>query len=87
MTISPDLSACDGNIDADVKLTLLVSLQAGIDFVAQSGLSGFPQVLMNGSPLKKQYLSQDSFEEGVVNEILKATPALQKAVYHVSMWD
>lgn len=59
-------------------------LQSGNEFVAHSGLSGFPQVLMNGSPLKKQYLAQDSFEEGVVNEILKATPSVQKAVYHVS---
>ncbi|XP_071084353.1 UDP-glucose:glycoprotein glucosyltransferase 1-like isoform X2 [Haliotis cracherodii] len=61
--------------------------KSGNEFVAHSGLSGFPQVLMNGSPLKKQYLAQDSFEEGVVNEILKATPSVQKAVYHGELYD
>ena len=58
-------------------------LQAGADFVSRSGLTGFPHVIINGIPMDKKYLSQDSFEEGVVMEILKQTPVIQKAVFNV----
>ena len=44
--------------------------KAGIDFIQRSGLTGFPQVLINGAPLDAKYLQPDSFEEGVVTEIL-----------------
>ena len=58
-------------------------LQAGADFASRSGLTGFPHVIINGVPMDKKYLSPESFEEGVVMEILKQTPAIQKAVYNV----
>lgn len=61
--------------------------RAGADFVSRSGLSGFPQVLINGVPLDKKFLSQDAFEEGVVTEILKQTPVVQKAVFNGELTD
>ncbi|KAL8598827.1 hypothetical protein ACOMHN_015406 [Nucella lapillus] len=61
--------------------------RAGADFVSRSGLSGFLQVLINGVPLDKKFLSQDAFEEGVVTEILKQTPSIQKAVFHGDLTD
>ena len=51
--------------------------------MSRSGLTGFPHVIINGIPMDKKYLSQDSFEEGVVMEILKQTPVIQKAVFNV----
>ena len=38
---------------------------------------------MNGVPMKKDELEPDEFEEAVVSAILKQTPEIQKAVYHV----
>ena len=38
---------------------------------------------MNGVPMKKDELGADEFEEAIVSSILKQTPELQKAVYHV----
>lgn len=61
--------------------------KAGADFVTRSGLSGFPHVLINGVPMDKKFLSQEMFEEGVVTEILKQTPAIQKAVYNGDLSD
>ncbi|ESP03274.1 hypothetical protein LOTGIDRAFT_137613 [Lottia gigantea] len=61
--------------------------KAGLDFISRSGLSDFPQVLMNGVPFKKQFLSTDTFEEGVVTEIMTATPTIQKAVYNGELTD
>ncbi|KAL5004908.1 hypothetical protein ScPMuIL_018364 [Solemya velum] len=57
------------------------------DFISQSGLSDFPQVLMNGIPLKKESLTMENFEEGVVAAILQATPVIQKAAYDGSLHD
>ena len=51
--------------------------------MSKSGLSDFPQVLMNGKPLQKSDLNQDNFEEGVITEIMQATPDLQQNVYQV----
>ncbi|KAL3846980.1 hypothetical protein ACJMK2_017920, partial [Sinanodonta woodiana] len=61
--------------------------RSGADFVKQSGLSDFPQVLMNGVPMKKKHLNQDNFEEGVVSEMLSATPEIQQAVYQGRLHD
>ncbi|KAK7477135.1 hypothetical protein BaRGS_00031621 [Batillaria attramentaria] len=63
------------------------SRKAAADFLAKSGLSGFPQVLLNGVPIDKKYLTQDSFEEGVVMEIMKQTQVIQKAVYNGDLTD
>lgn len=38
---------------------------------------------MNGVPLKDKYLTENTFEEGVVSEIMAQTPDIQKAVYNV----
>ncbi|XP_060561389.1 UDP-glucose:glycoprotein glucosyltransferase 1-like, partial [Ruditapes philippinarum] len=51
------------------------------DFLSRSGLSDFPQVLLNGKPLKKSDLNQDNFEEGVISEIMQSTPEIQQNVY------
>ncbi|XP_076453817.1 UDP-glucose:glycoprotein glucosyltransferase 1-like isoform X2 [Babylonia areolata] len=61
--------------------------RAGADFVGRSGLSGFPHVLINGVPLDRKFLSQDAFEEGVVTEILRQTPLVQKAVFNGELTD
>ncbi|KAK6167193.1 hypothetical protein SNE40_021285 [Patella caerulea] len=61
--------------------------KAGVDFISKSGLTDYPQVLMNGVPLKKQFLAADTFEEGVVSEILSNTPAIQKAAYNGHLHD
>ncbi|KAH3810714.1 hypothetical protein DPMN_139111 [Dreissena polymorpha] len=57
--------------------------RGGADFLAQAGLQDFPQVLLNGKPLKKSDLNQDNFEEGVIAELMAATPDLQQNVYQV----
>ncbi|XP_041360300.1 UDP-glucose:glycoprotein glucosyltransferase 1-like [Gigantopelta aegis] len=62
-------------------------MKAGSDYISQSGLDNLPQVLMNGIPLKKKFLSQDLFEEGVVSEILAATTDIQQAVYKGHLHD
>ncbi|KAK6962086.1 UDP-glucose:glycoprotein glucosyltransferase 1 [Biomphalaria glabrata] len=54
--------------------------KAGDDFMSRIGLSGLPQVLINGVPLEKNQL-EDSFEESVVMEVLKQTQIIQQAVY------
>ncbi|XP_005100215.1 UDP-glucose:glycoprotein glucosyltransferase 1 [Aplysia californica] len=54
--------------------------KAGNDFVSRSGLSGMPQVLINGVPLDQSQLG-DNFEESVVIEVLKQTQVIQSAVY------
>lgn len=61
--------------------------RSSADFVSKSGLSDFPQVLLNGKPLDKKDLTQDTFEEGVVTEIMQATPALQQSVYQGQLHD
>ena len=33
--------------------------------------------------MKKEDLTQDEFEEGVVSEIMRSTPEIQQAVYQV----
>ena len=70
-------------MNCQVKRVVIVVLQAGVDFISRSGLDNLPQVLMNGIPLKRRFLSQDLFEEGVVSEILSATTDIQQAVYRV----
>lgn len=57
------------------------------DFVSKSGLSNFPQVLMNGVPLQKKDLTQDGFEEGVIMQIMTMTPEIQQAVYQSKLHD
>ncbi|XP_045201595.2 UDP-glucose:glycoprotein glucosyltransferase 1-like isoform X2 [Mercenaria mercenaria] len=57
------------------------------DFLVRSGLSDYPQVLLNGKPLKKSDLNQDNFEEGVISEIMQATPELQQNVYQGRLHD
>ncbi|GAB1602450.1 UDP-glucose:glycoprotein glucosyltransferase 1-like [Argonauta hians] len=57
------------------------------DFIVRSGLSDFPQVMVNGVPLKKKYLSADMLEEAVVTEILQGTDEIQRAVYHGELSD
>ena len=57
--------------------------QGASDYISKSGLSEFPQVLLNGVPMKEKYLTGDTFEEGVVQEIMTQTPDIQKAVYQV----
>ncbi|XP_021356134.1 UDP-glucose:glycoprotein glucosyltransferase 1-like isoform X2 [Mizuhopecten yessoensis] len=61
--------------------------KASNDFVSKSGLKDFPQVLMNGVPMDKKYLTEEAFEEGVVSTILAHTPAIQKAVYQGTLHD
>lgn len=58
--------------------------QAAKDYIERSGLADFPQVLLNGIPLKKNYLTEDTFEEGVVSQIMAQTPDIQRAVYQVT---
>ncbi|XP_013410964.1 UDP-glucose:glycoprotein glucosyltransferase 1 isoform X2 [Lingula anatina] len=57
------------------------------EYFSRIGLTSLPQVLLNGVPLKKETLNQDSFEEGVVMEIMKQTPDFQKAVYKGELTD
>lgn len=66
---------------------MFIYIQASNSFVSKSGLTEFPQVLMNGVPMDKKYLTEDTFEEGVVATILAQTPALQKAVYQGTLHD
>lgn len=61
--------------------------QSSDDFVSKSGLSDFPQVLINGVPLKKKDLTQDGFEEAVISQIMTMTPELQQAVYQGHLHD
>ena len=61
--------------------------QSSDDFVSKSGLSDFPQVLMNGVPLNKKDLTQDGFEEGVITQIMTMTPEIQQAVYQGRLHD
>ncbi|XP_056004849.1 UDP-glucose:glycoprotein glucosyltransferase 1-like isoform X3 [Ostrea edulis] len=61
--------------------------RAAKDYVEKSGLGDFPQVLLNGVPLKKSYLTEDTFEEGVVSQIMAQTPDIQKAVYQGNLHD
>ncbi|XP_060085960.1 UDP-glucose:glycoprotein glucosyltransferase 1-like [Ylistrum balloti] len=61
--------------------------KASNDFVSKSGLKDFPQVLMNGVPMDKKHLTEETFEEGVVSTILAQTPAIQKAVYQGTLHD
>ncbi|XP_052214518.1 UDP-glucose:glycoprotein glucosyltransferase 1-like [Dreissena polymorpha] len=61
--------------------------RGGADFLAQAGLQDFPQVLLNGKPLKKSDLNQDNFEEGVIAELMAATPDLQQNVYQGRLHD
>ncbi|XP_064615079.1 UDP-glucose:glycoprotein glucosyltransferase 1-like [Liolophura sinensis] len=57
------------------------------DFLRQTGLQEFPQVLLNGVPLKRESLNEDGFEEVVVTEVLRVTPILQRAVYNGDLTD
>ena len=61
--------------------------QSSDDFVTKSGLSDFPQVLINGVPLKKADLTADGFEEGVITQIMTMTPEIQQAVYQGHLHD
>ncbi|XP_062620063.1 UDP-glucose:glycoprotein glucosyltransferase 1-like [Saccostrea cucullata] len=61
--------------------------RAAKDYVEKSGLGNFPQVLLNGNPLKKSFLTEDTFEEGVVSQIMTQTPDIQKAVYQGNLHD
>ncbi|XP_065924355.1 UDP-glucose:glycoprotein glucosyltransferase 1 isoform X1 [Magallana gigas] len=60
---------------------------AAKDYIERSGLADFPQVLLNGIPLKKNYLTEDTFEEGVVSQIMAQTPDIQRAVYQGNLHD
>ncbi|XP_077554205.1 UDP-glucose-glycoprotein glucosyltransferase isoform X3 [Haemaphysalis longicornis] len=51
------------------------------EFVNKTGLATAPQVLMNGVLLKQSHLNADMFEEGVLTEIMKQTPSIQKSIY------
>ena len=55
--------------------------------MTKSGLSDFPQVLMNGVPLQKKDLTQDGFEEGVITQTMTMTPEIQQAVYQSKLHD
>ncbi|KAL4220092.1 UDP-glucose:glycoprotein glucosyltransferase 1 [Mactra antiquata] len=57
------------------------------DFLSKSGIRDFPQVMLNGKPLDKSFLNEDNFEEGVVTEIMQATPDIQQAIYHDRLHD
>lgn len=35
--------------------------------------------------MKEKYLTENTFEEGVVSEIMTQTPEIQKAIYNVSV--
>ncbi|XP_052105584.1 UDP-glucose:glycoprotein glucosyltransferase 1-like [Mytilus californianus] len=63
------------------------SRKAALDYVKRAGLKDFPQVLLNGVPLKDKYLTENTFEEGVVSEIMAQTPDIQKAVYNGNLHD
>jgi len=56
-----------------------------LDYIQKAGIKDFPQVLLNGIPLKEKYLTENTFEEGVVSEIMAQTPEIQKAVYNVRL--
>ncbi|XP_078310602.1 UDP-glucose:glycoprotein glucosyltransferase 1-like [Crassostrea virginica] len=60
---------------------------AAKDYIEKSGLADFPQVLLNGIPLKKNYLTEETFEEGVVSQIMAQTPDIQRAVYQGNLHD
>ncbi|KAL1423917.1 hypothetical protein MTO96_020712 [Rhipicephalus appendiculatus] len=51
------------------------------EFINKTGITGTPQALMNGVLLKPSHLNADMFEEGVLTEIMKQTPMIQKSVY------
>ena len=63
---------------------LFVFEQKAREFYERTGLGDMPQVLVNGVPLKQADLNADDFEESIVRQIMLQTPAIQKAVYHVS---
>ncbi len=58
--------------------------QENYAFLSRMGIGDSPQVLINGVPMKPEEMEADNFEESVVSQILRLTPALQKDVYHVS---
>ncbi|XP_075538389.1 UDP-glucose-glycoprotein glucosyltransferase isoform X3 [Dermacentor variabilis] len=51
------------------------------EFINKTGITGTPQALLNGVLLKQSHLNADMFEEGVLTEIMKQTPMIQKSVY------
>uniref|UniRef100_A0A914ZER9 UDP-glucose:glycoprotein glucosyltransferase 1 n=3 Tax=Parascaris TaxID=6254 RepID=A0A914ZER9_PARUN len=52
----------------------------GRAFLTASGLGFAPKVLLNGVVLDDSGVTADRFEETVINEVMKATPKLQKAI-------
>ena len=56
-----------------------------MNYIQKAGIKDFPQVLLNGIPLKEKFLTENTFEEGVVSEIMSQTPEIQKAVYNVRL--
>lgn len=61
--------------------------QAGSKFLNDSGLGKAPKVLLNGIPLDDSGITADHFEETVINEIMKLTPKLQRAVLEGKLTD
>uniref|UniRef100_F1KR85 UDP-glucose:glycoprotein glucosyltransferase 1 n=1 Tax=Ascaris suum TaxID=6253 RepID=F1KR85_ASCSU len=52
----------------------------GRAFLTASGLGFTPKVLLNGVVLDDSGVTAERFEETVINEVMKATPKLQKAI-------
>ncbi|KAF6038703.1 UGGT2 [Bugula neritina] len=59
--------------------------QKSYEFYKRSGLSSLPSHLLNGVPLTD--VTDDTMEEVVVGEVLRATPTFQRAVYHRKLKD
>lgn len=55
--------------------------QLSKDFIDRTGLSVFPQALLNGIPLPYDKVNVDDFEEAVIQEIMQHTAFVQKQVY------
>ncbi|KAJ8920947.1 hypothetical protein NQ315_015740 [Exocentrus adspersus] len=61
--------------------------QLSSDFIERTGLTTFPQVLLNGVPLPENQITADDFEEAILQEVITQTPLFQKAIYRGKLLD
>lgn len=61
--------------------------QLSQEFVDRLGNRDSPSVLINGVPISDSQLTNDDFEEAVLQEIVQQTPVMQKAVYKGELSD
>jgi len=58
-----------------------VGRQLAAEFIDKTGLTTFPQALMNGVPMDASQLTEEDFEEQLLSVLMKETQIIQRAVY------